>query len=133
VRYTRQKTTPVWRGESGQKRKGRRKWELTGVCIAIHPRDLKLVVLDNPLETDVALEILGLLQPGAAIRGHADDHPGLLFAGRRRLVVLVVGRKGGVVEIEDYSDVMLMCRELLVLETLEVLYPCTIGGVRQAG
>jgi hypothetical protein len=129
VRYTRQKTTPVWGGEGGQKRKGRGKWELTGVCIAVHPHDLKLVVLDNPLETDVALEILGLLQLCAAIRGHADDHPGSLFAQRCRLIVLIVGRKGSVVKIEDYVDVMLMCRELLVLEMLEVQYPCTIGGV----
>jgi hypothetical protein len=40
-----------------------------------------------------------------------------------------VGRKGSVVKIEDYADIMLMCRELLVLETLEVQYPCTIGSI----
>lgn len=82
-----------------------------------------LFLVNHPFGSDVALEVLNLMQSHTGIRQHADDQLCSLFAGRGQLVVLILMHEGGIVKVEDHADVMLVRWELLVLKTLEVQYP----------
>jgi hypothetical protein len=107
-------------GVSTMKGRGRGWGILTGIRVAVHARDFKFVEADDPLEAYVALEVLSLVETRAGIRRHTDNDPRFVVGRGWRIVVLFVDRQGGIVELENNTDVVLVGRERIILESFEV-------------
>lgn len=93
---------------------------LTSIRIAVHARNFKFVKANDPLEAYVALEVLRLVEARAGIRRHTDDDPRFVVGRGWQILVLVVGREGCIVKLQDNTDIAVVWWERVILESLEM-------------